>query len=83
MPRRKMMDVNSVITKYSLSARAEGLSEKTVKHTVNSVNYFANFLDGINDVSKITSDDLKRFLVDLRYRRRWAGRADVQVKFGS
>ena len=73
-----MMDVNSVITKYSLSARAEGFSEKTVKHTVNSVNYFASFLGGIDDVSKVTADDLKRFIVDLRGRRRWAGRSEGQ-----
>jgi len=75
-----MTDVNSVITKYSLSARAEGHSENTVKHTVNSVNYFATFLGGIDDVSKVTTDDLKRFIVDLRGRRRWADRSDVQVK---
>jgi site-specific recombinase XerD len=75
-----MTEINSVITKYSLSARAEGHSEKTVKHTVNSAHYFANFLGGIDDVSKVTADDLKRFIVDLRGRRRWADRSDVQVK---
>ena len=80
MPRRKMMDLNSIATKYNLSARAEGLSEKTVKHTTNSVRYFDRFLGGIDDVSKVVADDLKRFIVDLRGRKRWAERSDVQVK---
>ena len=67
-----MMDLNTVIKKYDLSARAEGLSEKTVKHTMNSLKYFDWFLDGISDVSQVTADDLKRFIVDLRGRKCWA-----------
>ena len=82
MPRRKVMDLNSVIKKYDLSARAEGLSEKTVKHTNNSVSYFDRFLGGIDDVSKVTADDLRRFIVDLRGRRRWAGRYEAHEAQG-
>jgi integrase/recombinase XerD len=75
-----MTDFKTVIKKYDLSARAEGLSEKTVKHTNNSVGYFDRFLGGIDDVSKVTADDLKRFIVDLRNRKRWDGRYQLQGK---
>jgi hypothetical protein len=75
-----MKNVKSIILKYTLSAQAEGLSEKTIKHTVSAVKYFDISLGGINDVSKVTADDLRRFIVDLRSHRRWAGRSEVQVK---
>jgi site-specific recombinase XerD len=34
---------------------------------------FDAFLDGISDISRVTADDLRRFIVDMRQRTTWQG----------
>ena len=74
------MDIENIIAKYSLRARAEGLSPKTIKNTASSVRYFTHFIGGIEDVKKITSDDLRRFIISLQHKKRWSGRLGVKVQ---
>jgi len=75
-----MMDMDSIINKYTLTTKAEGFSQKTIKHTVRAVKYFDKFLGGIDDVSRVTADDLRRFIVGLQNRRRWAERTEVKIQ---
>jgi integrase/recombinase XerD len=75
-----MVDINSIILKYTLTEKAEGLSQKTINHTVSAVKYFDKFLGGIDDVSRVTADDLRRFIVGLQNRKRWADRAEVKIQ---
>jgi site-specific recombinase XerD len=75
-----MVNVDTIITRYTLFARSEGFSPKTIKHTVSAVNYFTEFLGGIDDVTKVTADDLRRFIVGLQSRKRWANRTDVKIQ---
>lgn len=69
------MSVNTLLTRYSLTAQAEGLSPKTVRHVKLSMGLFGSFMGGIEDVGKVTGDDLRRFIVAMQQRPKWAGRA--------
>jgi len=57
------MSIDTLLTRYALSARAEGLSPKTVAHVKLGVKLFTQFLGGIPDVRKVSPDDLRRFIV--------------------
>ena len=63
--------IDTLLARYRLAARAEGLSEKTIEHINLSVGLFNRFLDGVTDVQKVEADDLKRFIVALRQRSKW------------
>jgi integrase/recombinase XerD len=47
------------------------LSPATIAHTKSCIGFFAEFLGGINDVSTITADDLRRLTVSLKSRTAW------------
>ena len=67
------MSVDTLLSRYGLSCRAEGLSPKTVSHVRLGVRLFADFLGGVPDVKKVTGDDLRRFIVALQQRPKWQG----------
>ncbi len=50
------------ILRYDLCAQAKGLSPSIIIHVKRCVGFFAEFLDGINDVSELEADDLRRFV---------------------
>ena len=63
--------LSTQLSRYELYAQAEGLSPATIAHTTRCVGFFAAFLGGINDVSAVTADDLRRFIVALKSRTAW------------
>jgi integrase/recombinase XerD len=65
--------LSDALAAYRIFAAAEGKSPKTVRWTETSVGYFAAFLGGDQqDVSKITGDDLRRFIIALKERHKFA-----------
>jgi site-specific recombinase XerD len=67
------MTLQDALVAYRIYARAEGKSPKTVDWIVSGVGYFAEFL-GPNqpDIAAITGDDLRRFIIALRDRPKYA-----------
>jgi site-specific recombinase XerD len=57
-----------VLARYNLDARARGYSDATISLTETSVRSFAAFLGGNCDVTLVTGDDLRRFILYLRER---------------
>jgi integrase/recombinase XerD len=83
-----MTTLRQALTAYTLCARAEGRSARTIEWITRSVGYFAEFLGGDPDVSTITADDLRRFIVGLgerpkygnhRYKRPQEGKVSPQT----
>lgn len=62
-----------MLIRYALNARAQGLSPTTVIHVKRVVGFFTDFLGEIPDVRKVTGDDLKRFIVAMQQKQKWAG----------
>ncbi len=54
------------LARYRLDACARGYSDDTITHTELCVSFFNAFLGGIDDVARISADDLRRFIVCLR-----------------
>ncbi|MFC1945127.1 tyrosine-type recombinase/integrase [Chloroflexota bacterium] len=67
------MSIQNLIQRYSLDVRAKGGSEETIQHTTMVLKFFTDFMDGIDDVTELEGDDLKRFIVHLRQRNKWSG----------
>ena len=62
------MNLNEALERYEVDARARGYSLNTIDHVKRCAGFFADFLGGIPDVSKVTGDDLRRYFSDLRDR---------------
>ena len=75
----RRMSVDSLLNRYKLAAQAEGMSKGGINHVTNSMRYFSAFLGGIEDVKKVTADDLRRFLAALRQRQRWQDRPTISA----
>lgn len=67
------MNIKEIFAQYEMDAVARGYTSKTISHTEASVRYFVQYLGGVEDISKVTGDDFRRFLVDLRGRNTWEG----------
>ncbi len=67
------MGIQNLLTRYALAARARGESEETIRHISRIVGFFDHFMGGIDDVTQIQDDDLRRFIVALRQKEKWAG----------
>ena len=67
------MSIQNLLARYSLTARSQGESEETIKHTTRIVGFFDKFMGGITDVAKIQADDLRRFILDTQEKEKWAG----------
>jgi integrase/recombinase XerD len=67
------MTLQDALVAYQTYARAEGKSPKTVAWVVSSAGYFAEFLGpDQQDITAITGDDLRRFIIALRERPKYA-----------
>jgi site-specific recombinase XerD len=67
------MTLQEALVAYQTYARAEGKSPKTVAWIVSSAGYFAEFLGpDQTDIAAITANDLRRFIIALRERPKFA-----------
>jgi len=67
------MTLQDALVAYKTYARAEGKSPKTVAWVVSSVGYFAEFLGPEQqDISTITGNDLRRFIIALQGKPKFA-----------
>ncbi len=67
------MNIQNLLKRYSLQVRARGGSEVTIKHTTLVLKFFTDFMGGVDDVTELEDDDLRRFIVYLREKKKWAG----------
>ena len=67
-------------SKYRLYADAQGLSPKTISHTSRCVGFFDSFMGGIHDISQVTADDLRRFIVALKQKPVVSGKKEQYGK---
>jgi hypothetical protein len=67
------MGIQNLLQRYSLDVRARGGSEETIQHTTMVMKFFADFMGGVDDVTELVDDDLKRFIVYLRQKKKWSG----------
>ncbi len=75
LPQRGATSLGALMEGYRLSARSEGKSRNTIAIVEASVRYLGEFLDseGIStDVSGIGANEIRRFIVSLRERPRFA-----------
>lgn len=61
-----MTKLSDALAAYRICAKAEGRSDRTIGWATSSVGYFADFLGGDPDISSITADDLRRFIIALQ-----------------
>ncbi len=67
------MTLQDALVAYKTYARAEGKSPKTLEWIVSSVSYFAEFLSpDQQDIGNITGNDLRRFIIALRDKPKFA-----------
>ena len=59
-----------------------GLSPKTIRHVTLAMRLSDDFLGGIEDVRRVSGDDLRRFIVALQQRLKWTGRAQQSDPIG-
>jgi len=67
------MSIENLFHRYELSRLAQDHSPRSVAYTKSVVGYFGNFLGGMDDVGKVTDDDLRRYIVYLKQRTKWLG----------
>jgi len=68
-----VLTLQDALVAYRTYARAEGKSPKTVDWVVSSVGYLAEFLSPEQQgIEKITGDDLRRFIIALRDKPKFA-----------
>ena len=72
------MSIQNLLQRYSLDVRARGGSEETIQHTVMVMKFFTDFMGGIDNVTELEGDDLKRFIVYLRQKKKWSGLPHVK-----
>jgi len=58
--------LSDALTAYRICAQAEGKSPRTIQWITSSIRYFAQFLGGDQDISTITANDLRRFIIGLQ-----------------
>lgn len=66
--------MRELLERYGLYARARGFSDRYIEQVFRSIYFFDDFLNGNTDISKVTADDFRRFLLDLRDRPLWGGK---------
>ena len=57
--------LSEALTAYRICAKAEGKSPRTIQWITSSVGYFMDFLGGDQDISTLTANDLRRFIIAL------------------
>ncbi len=63
--------LSTQMERYELHAQAKGFSPATITHVKRCVRFFADFLGVPTEVSRITGDDLRRFIVHLKSTTAW------------
>jgi integrase/recombinase XerD len=71
------MSIPYLLKRYALDVRAKGGSEDTIQHTTMVLKFFTDFMGGV-DVTELEADDLKRFIVYLRQKKKWSGLPHVK-----
>ena len=66
-----MTTISEALTAYRICAQAEGRSPKTVQWIVSSANYLAEFLGADTEVSSITANDIRRFIIALQQSKKY------------
>jgi hypothetical protein len=66
-------NIIQLLNRYEVAVRAEGYSSATVSYMFQGVSYFAQYLGGIPDVSRIGVDDYRAFITALRVQTVWSG----------
>jgi hypothetical protein len=61
-----MLTLSDALNAYRICARAEGKSPRTIEWIACSVKYFGDFLGGDPDISAVTADDFRRFIIALQ-----------------
>ncbi|UCG82808.1 MAG: hypothetical protein JSW38_11585, partial [Dehalococcoidia bacterium] len=61
-----MATISEALAAYRICARAEGRSPKTIGWITSSVGYFTDFLGGDQEISTLTANDLRRFIIALQ-----------------
>ena len=61
-----MTTLSDALTAYRICAKAEGKSPRTIQWVTSSVSYFGAFLGDNQDISTITGNDLRRFIIALQ-----------------
>jgi site-specific recombinase XerD len=54
------------LTAYKVCAKSEGKSPRTIEWVTSSVGYFREFLGNKVDITELTADDLRRFVLACR-----------------
>ena len=70
----KEFDVSTLseaLSAYSICAKAEGKSPKTIRHVVQTVGYFRDFMGGDIDLNSISANDLRRFIIGLQGKNKY------------
>ena len=62
----ELSTLSDALTAYRICAQAEGRSPRTIQWITSSIRYFAEFLGGDQDISTITANDLRRFIIGLQ-----------------
>lgn len=66
-----MTTLSEALAAYRICAQAEGRSPRTVEWVTSSMRYFADFLGEDRDISTISANDLRRFIVTLQKCRKY------------
>jgi site-specific recombinase XerD len=67
-----MVTIPEALAAYRIYAQAEGKSPKTIQWIMSSVTYFSEFLGPKKEIADITGDDLRRFIIHLQQRPKFA-----------
>ena len=67
------LHIESILPQYVLSCQSKNFSPKSIVHAKSCVDRFREFMGDIDDVSRVTADDLRRFIVWSRTRTVWSG----------
>ena len=76
-----MATLADALAAYRICAQAEGKSPETVRWVMSSVTYFSEFLGPeAQDISMITGNDLRRFIIELQQRPKFLKHPNTRVQ---
>ncbi|MAP39858.1 MAG: hypothetical protein CL879_09620 [Dehalococcoidia bacterium] len=70
-------NLSEAISAYRVIATADGKSPKTIEWVTGSVRLFQRFVDGGPDLSSLTRNNLRKFILDLQQRPAWQGHPTI------
>jgi len=75
-------NLGSFLFLYRKFAKTETKSDRTIETVTTAVTLFDRFLDGCEDVSKVTAEDLRRFIRELQSRQKWNNHPTIKNDHG-